>query len=39
MGLFGDVKRSKSGGKGLEGVVAKGSNYMNPFIKIMKGDK
>jgi len=39
MGLFGDVKRSKSGGKGLEGVVAKGNNYMNPFIKIMKGDK
>ncbi|PKP00459.1 MAG: D-lysine 5,6-aminomutase subunit alpha [Bacteroidetes bacterium HGW-Bacteroidetes-8] len=39
MGLFGDVKRSKSGGKGLEGVVAKGGNYMNPFIKIMKGDK
>jgi len=39
MGLFGDVKRSKSGGKGLEGVVAKGNNYMNPFIQIMKGDK
>jgi beta-lysine 5,6-aminomutase alpha subunit len=38
-GLFGDVKRSKTGGKGLEGVAAKGSNYINPFIKQMKGDK
>jgi len=39
MGLFGDVKRSKNGGKGLEGVVYKGINYMNPFITIMKGGK
>lgn len=39
MGLFGDVKRGKNSGKGLEGVVAKGNNYMNPFVKIMKGDK
>ena len=38
-GLFGDVKRSKTGGKGLEGVAAKGNNYINPFIKQMKGDK
>lgn len=39
LGLFGDVKRSKNGGKGLEGVVYKGINYMNPFISIMKGGK
>lgn len=38
-GIFGDVKRPKNGGKGLEGVCAKGSNYMNPFINLMKGGK
>ncbi len=38
-GIFGDVKRSRTGGKGLSGVVAKGSNYMNPFINLMKGKK
>ncbi len=36
-GKFGDVKRPKNGGKGLDGVVAKGSNYSNPFIDLMKG--
>ncbi len=35
-GIFGDVKRAKDGGKGLEGVVAKGSGYLNPFIDLMK---
>ena len=34
-GIFGDVKRSKTGGKGLAGVVGKGENYFNPFIEIM----
>ena len=38
-GIFGDVKRSRTGGKGLSGVIAKGSNYMNPFINLMKGRK
>ncbi len=38
-GIFGDVKRSKVGGKGLDGVVEKGSHYMNPFINLMKGKK
>ncbi|OFY45051.1 MAG: D-lysine 5,6-aminomutase subunit alpha [Bacteroidetes bacterium GWF2_40_14] len=38
-GIFGDVKRAKTGGKGLEGVVEKGNNYMNPFINLMKGAK
>ena len=36
-GKFGDVKRPKDGGKGLDGVVAKGENYFNPFIDLMKG--
>ncbi|MFA6334327.1 MAG: lysine 5,6-aminomutase subunit alpha [Bacteroidales bacterium] len=38
-GIFGDVKRAKNGGKGLEGVVLKGNNYMNPFIGLMIGAK
>ncbi len=38
-GIFGDVKRPKNGGKGLDGVCGKGSNYMNPFVKLMKGVK
>ncbi len=38
-GIFGDVKRSRVGGKGLEGVVEKGANYMNPFINLLKGRK
>ncbi|MBQ3743801.1 MAG: lysine 5,6-aminomutase subunit alpha [Bacteroidales bacterium] len=36
-GKFGDVKRQKNGGKGLDGVVAKGTHYSNPFIDLMKG--
>jgi D-Lysine 5,6-aminomutase alpha subunit. len=35
-GIFGDVKRAKTGGKGLDGVSEKGANYMNPFVEIMK---
>ena len=38
-GIFADIKRSKTGGKGLAGVVAKGEHYFNPFIEIMKGGK
>ncbi len=38
-GIFGDVKRSRIGGKGLDGVVEKGTHYMNPFINLMKGKK
>ncbi len=38
-GIFGDVKRSRTGGKGLSGVAAKSNNYMNPFINLMKGRK
>jgi beta-lysine 5,6-aminomutase alpha subunit len=35
-GIFADIKRSKTGGKGLAGVTAKGDNYFNPFIERMK---
>ncbi|NLA24017.1 MAG: D-lysine 5,6-aminomutase subunit alpha [Bacteroidales bacterium] len=35
-GIFGDVKRAKDGGKGLEGVLEKGKNYLNPFVDLMK---
>ena len=38
-GIFGDVKRSKMGGKGLDGVVRKGENYFNSFIPLMKDRK
>lgn len=38
-GIFGDVKRPKNGGKGLEGVTAKGENYYNPFVDLMKGKR
>ena len=38
-GKFGDVKRPKNGGKGLDGVTEKGANYMNPFVELMKGRK
>lgn len=38
-GMFGDVKRPRTGGKGLAGVVEKGKNYQNPFIALMKGEK
>lgn len=36
-GMFGDVKRPRNGGKGLEGVAARNDRYINPFIDIMKG--
>ncbi|WRQ33364.1 lysine 5,6-aminomutase subunit alpha [Bacteroidales bacterium MB20-C3-3] len=38
-GIFGNVKRPRTGGKGLEGVVEKGSNYLNPYVKLMMGGK
>ncbi len=34
-GIFADVKRAKTGGKGLDGVAPKGKNYYNPFIRLM----
>ena len=38
-GIFADVKRPKTGGKGLEGVCLKGERYSNPFIELMKNRK
>ncbi|MDR0437300.1 MAG: lysine 5,6-aminomutase subunit alpha [Bacteroidales bacterium] len=34
-GFFGNIKRAKTGGKGLAGVVEKNINYINPFVKLM----
>lgn len=36
-GKFGGVKRSRTGGKGLDGVAKKDSGYFNPFIELMLG--
>ena len=36
-GKFGDVKRARDGGKGLEGVAKKTEGYFNPFITLMLG--
>ena len=35
-GIFGNVKRAKTGGKGLSGVSQKNENYLNPFVNLMK---
>ncbi|MDR2973044.1 MAG: lysine 5,6-aminomutase subunit alpha [Bacteroidales bacterium] len=35
-GNFGNVKRPKTGGKGLQGVAEKATHYFNPFIEKMK---
>lgn len=36
-GKFAGIKRSMTGGKGLNGVTIKGENYFNPFIALMLG--
>lgn len=36
-GMFADIARSPDGGKGLDGVVAKEPDYLNPFIDIFQG--
>lgn len=38
-GIFADIKRSRTGGKGLSGVVLKDECHFNPFIELMKGGK
>jgi beta-lysine 5,6-aminomutase alpha subunit len=35
-GRFGDVKRSETGGKGLDGVLEKSPDYFNPFLDILE---
>ena len=36
-GIFADVKRSRFGGKGLDGVVKRGPDYLNPFYAALRG--
>ncbi len=36
-GRFGDVKRTETGGKGLDGVLEKAPDYFNPFLDMMEG--
>ena len=36
-GKFGGVKRTPTGGKGLDGVAKKDSGYFNPFIELILG--
>ena len=38
-GKFGGVKRSFTGGKGLDGVVQKDDEYFNPFIDLIMGGR
>lgn len=33
-GMFADIKRSRNGGKGKDGVIRKDDNYYNPFYEI-----
>lgn len=35
-GTFGDVSRSRNGGKGLEGVFMRTENYFNPFETLLR---
>ncbi len=37
-GMFAEISRSASGGRGLDGVFAKGPNYLNPFVELFGGD-
>ena len=34
-GWFADIKREEIGGKGLDGVIARSPEYLNPFISLM----
>lgn len=36
-GIFADVKRSRFGGKGLDGVVKRAPDYLNPFYAALRG--
>lgn len=35
-GAFGDVKRTRTGGKGYSGVVARDRHYLNPFLEALE---
>jgi beta-lysine 5,6-aminomutase alpha subunit len=32
---FAEVKRTEEGGKGLEGVILRGKDYLNPFFELL----
>jgi beta-lysine 5,6-aminomutase alpha subunit len=34
-GWFADIARSPEGGKGLDGVIIREADYLNPFIALM----
>jgi beta-lysine 5,6-aminomutase alpha subunit len=34
-GLFAEISRTPTGGKGLDGVIAKAPDYFNPFPELM----
>ncbi len=34
---FGDIARTETGGKGLDGVLERGPNYFNPFLEVLEG--
>jgi beta-lysine 5,6-aminomutase alpha subunit len=36
-GVFADVKRPETGGRGLEGVIAKAAGYLNPILDVLEG--
>jgi beta-lysine 5,6-aminomutase alpha subunit len=36
-GAFADVKRTRTGGKGFEGVVARDPDYLNPLLEALEG--
>lgn len=35
-GRFADIARRPDGGKGLDGVLAKAADYLNPFEELMQ---
>jgi beta-lysine 5,6-aminomutase alpha subunit len=35
-GIFANIKRTKNGGRGLDGIAPKSRNYINPFVELMK---
>jgi beta-lysine 5,6-aminomutase alpha subunit len=38
-GAFADVKRTRTGGKGYAGVIAKAADYVNPFLEALEKGK
>ncbi len=37
-GAFADVKRTREGGKGYAGVLARAKDYMNPILDVLEGE-